>query len=81
MIVVCNDPNCTARCTVYTGSTKRLEKHLQQHHQTSNPTFGKHLPKAEPDQQSQFKYYILMFIITAGLSYRAVENKYFVKNF
>ena len=77
IVAICNETNCLKRCCIYTGSSLRLEEHLNAHHDIKKPTAQKNLPKAKSDDYANFKYLILMFIVTAGLSYRSVENKYF----
>ena len=78
-IVVCKIVGCTQCHMAFTGSTKRLETHLKLKHNIIKPddstNSGKF--KANPVKQNYFCYLILMFIVTAGLSFRSVENKYF----
>ena len=35
------------------------------------------LKEANEEQQGHFKYLILMFLVTSGLAFRAVEKQYF----
>jgi hypothetical protein len=78
--VVCNHSNCAHRILSHTGSIERLTKHLDTVHDIKAPEIinaSSNLKEANAEQQGHFKYLILMFLVTSGLAFRAVENKYF----
>jgi histidinol phosphatase-like PHP family hydrolase len=78
--VVCNNSECSHRILSHSGSIERLTKHLESFHDMKAPETKKStsgLMEANAEQQGHFKYLILMFLVTSGLAFRAVENKYF----
>ena len=63
-----------------------MSKHLETHKIFSSPNSNSDEAKktATPEQYKLILYYIVMFIVTAGLSFRCIENKYiilFIKEF
>jgi len=78
-IVICKNTQCPYRILCHTGSTERMVKHLEKYHELKPDHTGnsENLVEATAEPQRQFKYLVLMFLITSGLAFRAVENKYF----
>jgi hypothetical protein len=80
--VYCECNNCTKYFTYKTGgSTRNMNDHLKIHNiSESDPNNKKEedrRPEANQEQLNSIFYYMTMFLITAGLSFRTIENKYF----
>ena len=76
--VYCQHPNCK---TFYThksgGSTKNMKTHLKNHHKICSKEESVEVTdlkkEATEEQFSLILYYMVMFIVSAGLSFRTIE--------
>ncbi len=63
------------------GSTRNMNTHLKKHNfSEDDPNKNKkddRRPEANQEQLNSIFYYITMFLISAGLSFHTIENKYF----